>query len=261
MVVPLGDDLRLALDRVAFAQAVGIAPDEWQQKLLRSDSSRILLNCCRQSGKSTMAALLALHRALYDEKAAKSLSLILSPTLRQSSELFQKVMHSYAALGRPIPTKVEQRSQVEFANGARIISLPGGDTGKVRGYSADLLVVDEAARVEDRLYHDIRPMLAVTGGSLIMLSTPRGRMGTFYEEWHYGEGWEKYQVTADEIDRISLAFLAEEKATLPPNIFRQEYYGEFLEAEDQFFSEEDIASIFDEDLEPYHTPSEATGDS
>jgi len=61
----LGDDLRLALDRVAFVHKLGIDPDPWQRDLLRSDSDRVLLNCCRQSGKSTMSALLALHRALY----------------------------------------------------------------------------------------------------------------------------------------------------------------------------------------------------
>ena len=53
-------------DWVEFAAAAGLPNlDPWQEKLLRSDSSRILLNCSRQSGKSTMAGLLALHRALY----------------------------------------------------------------------------------------------------------------------------------------------------------------------------------------------------
>ncbi len=61
-MVALAEDLRLALDRVAFARAVGLEPDPWQEKLLRSSSDRVLLNCCRQSGKSTMAALIGLHR-------------------------------------------------------------------------------------------------------------------------------------------------------------------------------------------------------
>jgi hypothetical protein len=65
-MVSLSQDLKLALDRVAFAEKLGIVPDRWQQDLLRSSSDRVLLNCCRQSGKSIMTAMIALHRALYD---------------------------------------------------------------------------------------------------------------------------------------------------------------------------------------------------
>lgn len=62
----LRNDLRAALNRVAFAHAAGMQDvDSWQRGLLSSDADRVLLNCSRQSGKSTMAAALALHRALY----------------------------------------------------------------------------------------------------------------------------------------------------------------------------------------------------
>jgi hypothetical protein len=61
----LAGDLRLALDRVAFAEKLGIVPDGWQGDFLRSSADRVLLNCSRQSGKSTMSAVIALHRALY----------------------------------------------------------------------------------------------------------------------------------------------------------------------------------------------------
>jgi hypothetical protein len=45
----LRDDLRLALDRVAFAAELGIVPDGWQEDFLRSSAERVLLNCSRQS--------------------------------------------------------------------------------------------------------------------------------------------------------------------------------------------------------------------
>ena len=61
----LAGDLRLALDRVSFVRSVGVEPDAWQEDLLRSSADRVLLNCSRQSGKSTMSAVIALHRALY----------------------------------------------------------------------------------------------------------------------------------------------------------------------------------------------------
>jgi hypothetical protein len=49
----LKEDLRLALDRVTFAEKLGVTPDSWQEELLRSSAPRVLLNCSRQSGKST----------------------------------------------------------------------------------------------------------------------------------------------------------------------------------------------------------------
>ena len=61
----LRDDLKLALDRVSFARSLGIVPDPWQLDLLRSGSERVLFNITRQGGKCSMAAIIALHRALY----------------------------------------------------------------------------------------------------------------------------------------------------------------------------------------------------
>jgi hypothetical protein len=67
----LAEDLKLALDRVSFAKRLGLKPDPWQEDLLRSTLERVLLNCCRQSGKSTMTAIVALHRALYHPPARR----------------------------------------------------------------------------------------------------------------------------------------------------------------------------------------------
>jgi hypothetical protein len=103
----LGDDLRLALDPVAFAEKLGIVPDGWQEDFLRSSADRVLLNCSRQSGKSTMSAVIALHRALYHPS---SLILCLAPTLRQSQELFGKVLGFYRDLGRPVSPQGERSS-------------------------------------------------------------------------------------------------------------------------------------------------------
>src|SRR5215212_3822081 len=154
----LREDLKLALDRAAFAEKLGIVPDGWQEDLLRSISERVLLNCCRQSGKSTMSGLIALHRALYHPG---SLILCLAPALRQSQELFGKVLGFYRDLGRPILPQAERKLSLDLQNGSRIITLPGTEK-TIRGFSgADLLIVDEASRVDDELYFAIRPMLAV----------------------------------------------------------------------------------------------------
>jgi hypothetical protein len=246
-MVSLAEDLKLALDRVSFAKKLGIVPDEWQRDLLRSTSDRVLLNCCRQSGKSTMSGVIALHRALYHPG---SLILCLAPALRQSQELFGKVLGFYRDLDRPIPAQAERKLSLELENDSRIVTLPGTDK-TIRGFSgATLLIVDEASRVADELYFAVRPMLAVSGGALLMLSTPYGKRGIFFEEWSQGHGWERYEVPATECPRISEGFLEEERRALPARIYRQEYCNSFEKTDDQVFSYEDVQAAMSEDVTP-----------
>ncbi len=246
-MVELREDLLLALDRASFAQELGLEPDPWQERLLRSTSDRVLLNCCRQSGKSTMTGLIALHRALYHPG---SLILCLAPALRQSQELFGKVLGFYRDLGRPVAPQGERKLSLELENGSRIVTLPGTEK-TIRGFSgAALLIVDEAARVDDELYFAVRPMLAVSGGALMMLSTPYGKRGVFYEEWTGGVGWERYEVPARECPRISEAFLEEERQAVPPWVYRQEYECSFEETEDQVFTTDMIDRAVTSEVKP-----------
>jgi len=244
----LDADLGLALDPVEFARSVGIEPDDWQADLLRSDSKRVLINAARQSGKSLTCATIALHRALF---FPASLVLVLAPALRQSQELFTKLSELHGVLGMPLKKYGERRLSLELINGSRVVTLPGTEK-TIRGYSgAALLLVDEASRVDDSLYYAIRPMLAVSGGTLIMLSTPYGKRGAFYEGWVGGHEWSRYEVPADRCPRISPAFLAAEKHSLPERIYRQEYFCSFEDTEDQVFASADVHRAFDnEDIKP-----------
>ncbi len=255
-------DLALALDPVAFAAKAGLPePDRWQRDLLRSDPRRVLLCCSRQVGKSTIAALLALHKALYNPG---SLILLLAPALRQSQEFFAKVARALYELefSRVASTQMPLRREgfadrnavrrlgLELANGSRIEALPGSER-TIRGFSGvDLLVLDEAARIEDSLYYAVRPMLAVSGGALVMLSTPCGKRGVFFEEWTNGAGWRRYEVPATQCPRISPEFLEEERRTLPTRVFRQEYECCFEETEDSVFAHEDVLAALDPEVTP-----------
>lgn len=259
-----------------FRQA-GINPDPWQAEVLTSHARRIILNCSRQVGKSLTVAALSLLTALLQPP---SKILILSRSLRQSSELFRKVKRFHQSLARPRPaqpflpkpvkeleraellgadgkTVQETTLEMELRNGSRIISLPGNPDTLV-GFDPDLVVIDEASRVPDVLYKAVRPMLAATHGRLVLLSTPYGKRGFFYEEWegHTAEGrplprnWHKIRITAAECPRISSAFLEEDRLALGERWFNQEYGCSFEETADAVFRSADIDAALVSDIEP-----------
>jgi hypothetical protein len=114
-------------------------------------------------------------------------------------------------------------------------------------------VLDEAARVEDGLIAAVRPMLATSGGSLIMLSTPFRKRGAFYAAWIGDPSWHRVRVSADQCPRISKEFLEEELRELGAQRFSEEYGLEFLEADDCVFPQPMIDAAFTNEVKPLWT--------
>jgi len=221
--------------------------DPWQEEVLTGDWKRALLNVTRQGGKSTVAALLGLYEALY---RPGSLTLIVSPSDRQSGELFRKLVALRDVLGDDFDLIEDTKRSMSVAGGGRVASLPGSEA-TIRGFSAATLIIeDEASRVEDDLYLAVRPMLATTNGRLLLMSTPFGKRGHFWREWSDGKNWTKVRVAATEVPRISAGFLEEERAALGGWWFEQEYLCEFKEADDAFFSESEISGALSSDVKP-----------
>ncbi len=244
--------VEIPCDPVAFATQLNIDPDPWQRDLLMSTDDHVILNCARQSGKSTIVAVLALHHALRNPEA---LVLVLSPSLRQSGELFKKIVNFYKDLGKPIPSETETALTLQLVNKSRIVSLPGKEQ-TVRGYSGvSLLVIDEAAQVNDDLYYSVRPMLAVSQGRIILLSTPFGKRGFFFKEWSEGEAWKKIKITAHECPRISSEFLEGERLALGDWWFQQEYLCIFGENVAAFFNYEEVIAAITDEVKPLFGPN------
>ena len=241
-------DLARALDPVVLARDAGITPDPWQAKLLRSAPRRALLCCSRQAGKSTVAAFLVLATALYVPNA---LVILVSPSQRQSAELFRTVVGYHARLPGVPELVAENTLRAEFANGSRILALPGTER-TVRGYAGvDLVVIDEASRVENDLLAAVRPMLATKSrAKLIALTTPAGKRGWFYDAWHSEEPWEKVKVTAYDCPRISREFLEEERRSMGPILFSQEYELAFVDDSIAMFPVALIAAAFNKEVRP-----------
>jgi hypothetical protein len=209
---------------------------------------RVLLNCTRQWGKSTVTAAKAVHRGWTVEG---SLTLVVSPSARQTGEFLRKAAGFVAKLGLAPRGDGDNEMSLLMPNGSRIVGVPGQEE-TVRGFSAvSLMVIDEAARVRDEMYKAVRPMLAVANGDLWLMSTPFGRRGFFWEEWsNGGKEWERVRVPATQCPRIGAKFLEDERRALGLRWFRQEYLCEFEEADDAVFSRELIDRSVSEDVKP-----------
>ena len=217
---------RPSCDPIDFALSLGFTPDPMQAEILRSTTHRGILNCSRQWGKSTVMAALALHHAATNPA---SLTLVVSPSARQSGEFLRKVEDFAVRINLPKRSDGRNDMSLRLPNEARIVALPAsGDT--IRGFSnVSLLLIDEAAYVPDPLFHSVLAMLAASGGRLWLMSTPNGQRGFFYQTWtQAGPHWLKIAVPARDCPRIAPAFLDEVRTLLPPDIFSQEYECQFL---------------------------------
>jgi hypothetical protein len=190
--------------------------------------------------------------------------LVVAPGERQAKLLFSKARRLYEQAGHPLPARSQRRTGLELANGSIIEALPAVER-TTRGYSVDLLVVDEAAAVADMDYHGILPALIATQGEQVLLSTPRGKRGFFHEIWQSADivsalsagdtmsapedagdivspadDWLRIMVRSDEVGRIRSADLEVFRATMPEQFFQQEFFCEWLDTEGSLFSYDDI---------------------
>jgi hypothetical protein len=205
---------------VRLMRSFRLEPDPWQIEVLEGNHPQLLLNCCRQAGKSTTVAILALTEVL--SKPASKI-LIVSKTHRQSMEVFQILRDFYARLKSPLKQRLT-RSELVLDNQNRIVCLPCKEE-TIRGYSGiTLLIIDEAARVPDDLYKAARPMLVASGGRMICMSTPCGKRGFFYDCWaNGGDDWHRIEIPATKVSHIDPDRLERNRRAMGESWYRQEF--------------------------------------
>ena len=228
-------------------ERLGFIPDGLQSRVLDTPARWGVLNCTRQWGKSTVTAAKAVHEAWWKKR---SLTVVVSPTSRQSGEFVRKAAEFTRLLGIRPKGDGDNEISLVYPNGSRIVGLPGTEA-TVRGFSAvSLLLVDEASRVSDDLYKAVRPMLAVSGGKLWLMSTPFGKRGFFWETWERGDAkWERVRATAAECPRIAAEFLEEERRAMGERWFRQEYCCEFNDLGGQVFDTDLVSRAMSNEFE------------
>ena len=237
---------RYRLDPARLMTDAGFTPDPWQREFLTSADVWNLVLCGRQVGKSLAVSMLALHTAL---TRPSSTTVIIAPIEPQANELLRKVMTTFNQIGRPMGVKREAVTTLELANNARVIALPGKERS-VHSYTADLLIIDEAARVPDEVYHGASPQLSASKGRLIALSTAFSKSGWFFKEWCEGTGYRKWSITARQCPRHTPEFLARERRSMGDRWFSMAYLNIFGDAVAAVFSSEDVARARSTEVKP-----------
>lgn len=213
------DGLHVALDPSArFERVIGPA-DDWQRDFLCSTSEFTLVLCSRQVGKSTSTACLA-----WAAMSLGQMVLIVAPSARQSMELLRKIIDFKNA--DPAAPRVVRSTltELELTNGGRVLCAPAS-SDTIRGFTVDLLIVEEAAFVLDDVITAILPMRK-EGGRVVMISTPAGRQGIFYDLWLAAK---VHRIFARSVDIPRLTAKVDfDRRFMPLLKFRQEHLCEFL---------------------------------
>ncbi len=259
-IVPQLDDApdsapnRPTSDILAWAAAeLDFHADSHQSALMTTDAKNVLMLGGRQTGKSTAAAIRAIFEAIQHGDAT---ILLAGPTGRQSGQIMAKSRQIARKLGIPLAAPPPGCDGFRLPNGSYVISLPDSEQ-TIRGFSAPrLIIVDEAAFASNELFAALKPMLSVSNGAMLLLSTPNGQSGYFYERWHEpGATWFKILCRASECARISPQALDSMRRTMSDLEFRQEFNCEFTASSAQSVPRElfrrslrtDIKPLFEEE--------------
>lgn len=211
--------------------------DQWQKEVLEAGLAQknIALRSARQCGKSTVVSILAGELAV---RNANKTIMIIAAVERQAQLLFDKTLNYITdnyrksiKLGKDRPT----RHIITLVNGSKIYCLPCGlDGSGIRGYTVDMLIVDEAAFVPEPVYQAVSPMLSITKGNIILLSTPAGRDSYFFHAFH-DPHFINFHIRWSDCPRHTKDFIEMERTRMSKMQFQQEYEAEFVDELMQFF--------------------------
>ncbi|MCP4309146.1 MAG: hypothetical protein GY788_30585 [bacterium] len=237
------------LSPAAWCQRVlGITLDTWQAKQVSAPAgARVICLVHRQAGKTTAGSIAVGHTMLH--RSPGSTSLALAPTQKQSAEFVRHLRQHVLKAGAKLA--VDNTFGIELDNGSRCLALPGQDDAGIRGLTvAGDLIIDEAARVDDRLYDAARPMLIrhAATARLMLLSTAWAKAGFFWRVWSEGDptDWLKIEATIDQCRHIAAEDIEAERRAMPAAVFAREYLNEFDSLESRFFDLDGIAAAFGE---------------
>jgi len=205
----------------------------------------MVLRSGRQVGKSFIIGKKAAKFAINNEK---KLIMVIAFTEKQANLLFSKILHNIVMkekedkkkyISKPKPTK----HIINLKNGSTIHCYAAGDTGYgIMGFTIDLLIADEAAWIKEEVWNSIVPALAVTKGTLWLLSTPWLSEG-FYFDCFNDPNFTNFHQSSEDCPRITKEFLERQRQRFTKQQYSQMYLGEFVDDFKRVFSDKWINEV------------------
>lgn len=237
---------------------MNIQLDDWQKEALEHNGN-LLLCTGRQVGKTYIMSRKAITRMLKQ----KTNIIVVSLTEEQAMLIINmcKDIIQELAPAQLVKKHTEtNKKTITLKNRSKLISRPVGDNGdSIRGYTADILIVDEASRMGKFFWASALPVILTTKGQIWICSTPRGKQGFFWER--FNEAYNLQDPSAsfkviytnslkvinerpittrwtEEHKKQALQLIEDQRKMLTPIEFQQEYMGLFLDEIRQYFSDE-----------------------
>jgi hypothetical protein len=233
--------------------------DNWQKEFLKHKGDKLLCTG-RRVGKTYIMARGAIDRML---KKPKTRVLLFSFTEEQAMLIIEMAKEYLLETApnqlRKSNTQTNKKT-ITLKNKSVMRCRAAGDTGDSgRGFEADILIVDEAARMGKFFWMAVRPIILMSAGEIWLGSTPFGKQGYFWEMFNESYNLKlpdarfkvfytttekvikEREITLDwteERKAKALATLEADKRTMSKLEFGQEYQGLFLEDLRQFFPDE-----------------------
>lgn len=224
------------------------------QSLIRNwDGCFHIVKARRQCGKSILAEIILQYAAL---SKPGSRCYLISKSFSQADKILSEI--KTAVIGKPFYNKCNNIKRCIYFKNKSEIRVFSAEQGEdiLRGYTCELLIIDEAAYIPDNIIDCILPWVNVSNGPVLMFSTPNAKAGRFYEYYTSSQpkvftyDWAMYDMSMF----LSAERLEMYRKQVDPYKFKTDYLGEFLNNESQFFGDYS-GCIYDR---PYFQPPERT---
>ena len=192
----------------------------------------------RQVGKSLLIIGELLYFAINNPKTVNG---CISPTLNQSRKIYKDILNAIEKSG-VVKKKNDSLLEITFINNSTILFKSAEQKDNLRGYTyTGLLCIDEAAYIQDEVFSIVKPSTDVWRCPVLITSTPKFRLGFFFELFNKGltgvKGISSYDFNNyDTSVLLSASALEMYKQMLPKNQFLTEYLGEFMDSDSSVFT-------------------------
>lgn len=221
----------------------------------------IVVKSSRQKGKSLLIQQLALRQTINNEN---TVVIIVEPTYSQCKRMLKQIAKGIRKIPGLIESINSQDLILSFTNGSEIQLLSAASGDNLRGNTVTekgFLCIDEAAFVSDEVIYNCFPFCDANKANIILVSTPKFKSGAFYDNYVLAvDGENGFKLidfnNFDTSMLLSKERLEQYRKTLPPQIFRSEYLGEFIEETSDLFG--DLKFVISNDYD-ISSPTEVIG--